>query len=208
MLLEGKKVTSNKSKIVSMYSNNKSENDFKLFALICIIYLIGIILGSIYFRIVYNNENIKNDLLNSISIVNEDKISNEKNANELLPKILIKNLKTIIIFWVIGISVVGAPFLLFICIYRGFKTAFIISTIVANYGFITGNIFAFKKMILYYSLSFLAMILLSISSIKVCTNVLKKGKEIKFEIIRHSMVSIIAFILLFLASFLELFAII
>ncbi len=170
--------------------------NLKFFAII--IFIIGIVVGSISYRTLIDDPIIQEDII--------DKFSNTPmgNVEEVIVKeSLLKNLKTIIVFWIAGISIVGAPLILILCFYKGFSTAFVIGSFLLKYGFIQGNIFIFKHIFPYYIFSILGIIILTSSSLKVSLNVLKEKKDIRYEIIRHSIVTIISSILFFVSALIE-----
>ena len=83
--------------------------DIKIYIIVCIIFLIGIITGAIYFRIVINDIETKNNFVNTLSLTQNTNVVTKK---DLLYKSAIKNVKLLVLFWIVGISAVGSPFLL------------------------------------------------------------------------------------------------
>lgn len=215
MLLEGNKYQEN-SKNVRFHEKKKqkyqhrirvkpepNDSDFKLYAFICIVFLIGIILGCIYFRVAIRKDGVMADIMEKFSVL-DDFVSI---TNLVLVQSMMKNLKILIVFWIVGVSVVGAPFLLLLCMYKGFKISFTISALLTKFGFFAGNAFIFQKLFLHSTLTLLAMVILTASSIKVSINVFKNKKDIKLEMVRHSMLAILGALFLFVATFLETFTI-
>ncbi|MBQ9280262.1 MAG: stage II sporulation protein M [Clostridia bacterium] len=213
MLLEGNKYQEKSNNVrfhankhlINHFAGRKKESkvnngDFRFYAFICIIYLIGIILGGIYFRLSINNEEIKRDITEKISM-----IGSEVQTEDVLSKSTVKNLEILIIFWIVGASAIGSPFLILLCMYKGVKIAFTVSAILMKFGFVTGNIFVFQKMFLYSFVKLLAMMILTVSSMKVSRNIFVNKKDIKLEIVRHSMVAILCTFLLIASIFLETF---
>ena len=174
--------------------------DIKIYIIVCIIFLIGIITGAIYFRIVINDIETKNNFVNTLSLTQNTNVVTKK---DLLYKSAIKNVKLLVLFWIVGISAVGSPFLLLYCLIRGASLSFAISTVIFKFGFVDGNLYSFKHLFLHSCFTIFAMILLTVSSIRVSLNTLKNKKDIRLEIFRHSIVSIISLIILTFSTILE-----
>ena len=168
-----------------------------LYFLTVIVFLIGIVAGSIVFRIMIEDSAVQ-------EVVSQKFVSAVAGEHgDLLKKTFEKNIKLLVIYWIAGISIVGAPMLLLLCAYKGFTTAFVISAFLLKYGFVNGNIYIFKNIFLYYIFQILGIILLTASSLKVTWNVFKGEKDIRYELIRHSFFTIIAFCLFVISSVIE-----
>ncbi len=167
---------------------------------IMIIFLIGIVVGSIAFRIMITDPDVKETIVEKFSDIEFE----NKNEVELFKTSITRNLKLLAIFWIVGISVVGAPLLILLCFYKGFTTAFVISSFLLKFGFINGNKYIFQKLFLYYVFLVFAIILLTASSVKVMINVLKNKKDIRLELVRHSIFTILGFLFLIISTFIEI----
>lgn len=118
-----------------MYNNYKSELSKKnnLVILILVIFLIGLIFGSIYISILSNSQKesilkYTSSFYNNISKINfNDKIEIFKNS-------LYSNLLYTIIMWVLGISVIGIPIIFIMVFFKSFVLSFSISSIFVKYG--------------------------------------------------------------------------
>ena len=103
-------------------------NSFSFFALACIAIIIGVLFGCIYYKILINNISI-NTSINSTII---DFSSGEAIISK---QISFKNIIIILICWIVGISVIGSPFLLLGCLIKGFKMSFVLTAIIDNLRF-------------------------------------------------------------------------
>lgn len=105
-------------------------------------------------------------------------IKNGVNSLFLLSNGLISNLLFCLIIWLLGISVIGIPIVLFMFFYKCFIIGFSISSIIINYGF-KGILFSFVYVFPYQIVSILSFILLTsysmIFSIKLLLYILKKN---------------------------------
>ena len=170
-----------------------------LYFVILLIFLIGIVAGSITFRVFIEDASVREMIVEKFNIVENHKLTN----SEILKESLFRNIKILLIFWFVGISVVGAPLLVLLCFYKGFTTAFVISSFLLKFGFIKGNIYIFEKLFLYYLFLILTIILLTVSSVKVMINVLKYKKDICLELVRHSIFTILGLIFMIISSLIE-----
>lgn len=171
----------------NMKSPHKSSKEFKLYLIVCLVYLIGTILGVIYFKLISKEPEIKDTLVQKfLQIDNSDLVNKESLAKE----IIYRNMKNIMLFWIVGASAIGSPFLVLLMLYKGFSISFTSSTILSAIGLLEGNKFIFGSMFLYSALEVIAMIVLLISALKVSVNVIINKKDVRYEIIRHSIVAL------------------
>lgn len=177
----------------------KSRVKVNLYFCVLMIFLIGIVSGSIAFRMLIEDTEVKETVIEKFSSLELE----DKNETEIFKSSLDRNIKLLVTFWIVGISVVGAPLLILLCFYKGFTTAFVISSFLLKFGFLRGNIYIFEKLFLYYLFLIFAVILLTVSSVKVMINVLKYKKDIRLELVRHSIFTILGFILMFTSSLIE-----
>ncbi len=179
----------------------KNTFDIKIYFIVCILFIIGIVVGTIYFRIVANDVDIKEKLIEGLVLT----ANNDLPRGEQILPVMLNNMKMLILYWIVGISVVGSPFLLVYCLIKGASLSFIISTIIFRFGFIEGNLYAFKNLFVHSCLNVLALILLTVSSVKVSINALKNKKDIRLELVRHSIVSAISLIILGISAVIQTF---
>lgn len=119
-----------------MYNNYKKEISKRnnILVLILVIFIIGLIFGSIYITILSNNQKLL--IMNKVSnffktipkIKFEDKIDIFKNS-------LYSNLLCVSSIWILGISIIGIPMVFVIMFFKSFILSFSISSIFAKYGF-------------------------------------------------------------------------
>ena len=110
----------------------KNTFDIKIYFIVCILFIIGIVVGTIYFRIVANDVDIKEKLIEGLVLT----ANNDLPRGEQILPVMLNNMKMLILYWIVGISVVGSPFLLVYCLIKGASLSFIISTIIFRFGFI------------------------------------------------------------------------
>ncbi len=176
-------------------------NNWQIYLLVCMFILAGVILGSLYFRHITSDSNLMQGLTQKFEKL---KLIDEYSGTELYKGVIVKNIKILILFIVVGGSIIGSPFLLMYCAYKGFSVAVTIATIVLNFEFFEAQKFIFKSLFVHTTITFFAIVILMVSSLKVSLNVFKEKKDVKLEVIRHLIACIIATGLLLISSAIEI----
>ena len=179
-------------------------DNIKLYLIVIIILVIGITVGVVFI----NNINVDaaEEIKNYITdFINQLKQGYHVDTGELLRKSLSDNLILIVTMWLLGSTVVGIPIVLGIVLFRGFCIGYSLSAIIASLGVQKGILF-FLTTIFLQNLIFIPVILcMTISCIKLYKSIMKdrRRENIKVEIIRHTLVSIMLGLLLIIAAFIE-----
>lgn len=179
-------------------------DNIKLYLIVIIILVIGITVGVVFI----NNINVDGaeEIKNYITdFINQLKQGYHVDTGELLRKSLSDNLILILTMWLLGSTVVGIPIVLGIVLFRGFCIGYSLSAIIASLGVQKGILFFLTTMFLQ-NLIFIPVILcMTISCIKLYKSIMKdrRRENIKVEIIRHTLVSIMLGLLLIIAAFIE-----
>ncbi len=192
-----------KSRLVNSILQHIKDN-IKAYFLVAIVLLIGIVLGVSF----VNNlqENQSQEVQSYIQqFVETLKNGTNIDTGKLLSNSLRNNLILAIVMWFAGSTVIGIPIVLGIVGYRGFCLGYTVSSLIATLGTGKGSIFFITSMLLQNLILIPCMLALAVSGIKLYKSILKdKRKEnIKGEIIRHTLFSVMMLIFLVIASFLE-----
>lgn len=192
-----------KSRLVSSILQHIKDN-IKAYFLVAIVLLIGIVLGVSF----VNNlqENQSQEVQSYIQqFVETLKNGTNIDTGKLLSNSLQNNLILAIVMWFAGSTVIGIPIVLGIVGYRGFCLGYTVSSLIATLGTGKGSIFFITSMLLQNLILIPCILALAVSGIKLYKSILKdKRKEnIKGEIIRHTLFSVMMLIFLVIASFLE-----
>lgn len=186
---------------------NKVSRNKKMLTFLIGILVIGIVAGSL-FMVVLNSADIaliKEHLETFITNIE----SNKLNYTESFIHSLGTNLVYVIGIWLLGISVIGIPIIIFLYFAKAFTLGFSISSIIYEYK-LKGCLFAFFYVFPHHILSILLytfLMLYSLSlSIRVSKTLIAK-KTLDFKIImrRYSVVLIISLIGAVIVSLLEAF---
>lgn len=192
------------------YSNYKNalknyiNINYKEYILISLIFLIGIFVGVM----IINNS--KESQISEISTYINDFITKYKeidniNKVSLIVESIKKNLLLAIILWLAGTTVICMPIVLIVVMLRGIVLGFTISSITITLGTLKGILFCVSSIALQNILYIPAILTIGVSSIKLYKSIIKdKMREnIKIEIIRHTIISVLMVILLVLSAIIE-----
>lgn len=119
-----------------MYNNYKKDlkNKNNILLVISVIFILGLIFGSIYITILKSGEKttilneVGNYFLSNNKLNFEDKIDIFKNE-------LLSNLLYTVSMWLLGLSVIGLPIIFIMIFFKSFTLGFSVSSIFAKYGF-------------------------------------------------------------------------
>ena len=135
------------------------------------------------------------------------KNNNSIDKNELINVSFKRNILMGIILWFIGSTIIGLPLIYFFVLYKGLCIGYTISGAIIALGTGKGVCFCIGS-ILFHNIIFIpALFFIAVSSTKLCYAIMKnRTKEnIKLEIIRHSILSIIAVLFFMLSSLIEVY---
>lgn len=169
--------------------------------------LIAIIFGSLFSVIL--NESDKNLVNEYISNFFENIKKNNLNYIMALKNGSISSLSYILIVWLLGISIIGMPIVLFMYFSKFFVIGFSISSIIKGYG-IKGCLLSFAYIFPHQIIYIIAYTMLSIysikMSIKLISTIIKKDKiDFKPIINKYLFVLLLSIITSLLALLFEVF---
>ena len=181
-------------------------DNLKSYLIVIILFIIGIVAGVIFI----NNTNetqgaeIQGYINNFILSLKQDYHIDKM---ELLKSSLWDNFILIISMWFIGSTVIGIPIVFGIVIFRGFCIGYAVSSAIAVLGVQKGIIFLLTTMFLQNIIFIPVIICMAVSCIRLYKSIMKdkRRENIKLEIIRHTIVSIMLFIVLVLATLIEVY---
>ena len=192
-----------RSKIISILIES-IKNNIKEYFIISLIFLIGIFLG-----VMFTNNSTDQQKTEIVSYVNTyieafKQTTSEQNI-ELLQNNIKDNAVLSVIMWFVGSTVIGIPVIFGIILFRGFCLGYTISAITIVLGTGKGIAFTATAIIMQNLLFIPAIISLGVSSLKTYKSILndKRRENIKLEIIRHTVFSILMALLLMLSAVVE-----
>lgn len=179
-------------------------NNYKEYLLVSLLFLIGVFIGVMIIN------NVKaNQITEIISYINEfiTKYKKLENINQmaLIIDTIKKNLLFAIIIWIAGTTVIGMPIVLTIILLRGTILGFTISSITIAMGPLKGLLFCLLAILLQNIFYIPAILSIGVSSIILYKSIVKNKRRdnIKFEIIRHTLISFFMIIILVISAIIE-----
>ena len=194
-----------KNTYINIILKNLQENK-KIYILLLIFLLIGIVLG--VFFINNSDEAQKNEVSEYINnFVTTLKNNNTIDKNELVNVSLKRNILMGIILWFIGSTIIGLPLIYFFVLYKGLCIGYTISGAIIALGTGKGVAFCIGSILLHNIIFIPALFFIAVSSTKLCYAIMKnRTKEnIKLELIRHSILAVIATLFFMLSSLIEVY---
>ena len=179
-------------------------DNLKFYIIVVIILIIGIVAGILFINNI-NSEQITEIQGYINGFVNTLKEGNAIDKTALLKKSLGDNLILIVTMWFIGSTVIGIPIILGIVLFRGFCLGYTVSAIIGTMGVPNGILLTLSAVLLQ-NLIFIPVILcMAVSCIKLYKSIMKdkRRENIKIEIIRHTIISIVLFLALIVSSLIE-----
>ena len=180
------------------------KNNIREFFCVISLLLIGIILSIIFINNV--NEMQKNEITSYI----QDYISNLKEGKNINKKAVFwDSIKYNAIFtitlWFGGLTIIGIPIVYITIIFKGFTLGYTISVLIAILGTGKGSMFVFCAMFLQNIIAIPCILTIAVSGIKIYKVIVKdKRKEnMKLEICRHTITSLLFFNILIIESFIS-----
>ncbi len=180
-------------------------NNIKQYLIISLLFLIGVVAAVIFIN---NSEKtqINAELEdNIITFIESLKTEYEIDKGELLRTSIINNIMIAVIFWILGCSIIGIPIIYAIIIYKGFSLAYTISTVILALGTIKGMFFCIISLLFQNIIIIPSLFAMAVSSVNLYKVIVKdkRRENIKVEIARHTIFSVIILILLIASSFVE-----
>ena len=181
-------------------------NNAKEYLIVALMFIIGIFAG------VFFVNNIQEEQKTEITQYLNNFIQQFKNTQNLdtinlLKTSITQNAVLAILIWFFGTTVIGIPVVFGIVIYRGFCLGYTVSVTITVLGLSKGLTFSLVSMLLQNIIMVPAILALAVSGFKLYKSIVKdKRKEnIKLEILRHTIFSILMLAVLVISSVIEVF---
>lgn len=181
-------------------------NNLREYIIILLIFIIGIFLGVFFINNMQDTQ--KNEISEYINtFITNFKNSSDVDSLQLLKTSMIQNIILGIAIWFFGTTVIGIPVVFGIVLYRGFCLGYTISTCITVMGLSKGILFILITLVLQNLIFIPAIIAIAVSGFKLYKSIVKDRKvdNIKLEILRHTIFSLIMMILLIISSLVETF---
>lgn len=184
--------------------NSKISTNKKMFIFFTVLGIIGIISGS-FFSIIIKSEDktLVSDYLNSFM----QGLNNINYLNTFINS-EISNTIFILIIWLLGFSIIGIPFTLFMYFSKFFSFGFSVSSLIINYkikGIIYSVIYMLPQILFFIGFTILMIYSLSLSLKLILAIFKKQSIDFKYIINKYLFVLILTFIIVNIGSLIETF---
>ena len=181
--------------------NNKKE-----YIIVTLIFIIGIFIGVMFIN---NTKDAEYHTLKNYIVDFMNKFENIQNLDnlQLLRESIFNNIILACLIWFFGTTVIGIPVVFGIVLYRGFCLGYTISSFISVLGISKGLGFIFSSLFLQNILFIPAIIAIAVSGFKLYKSITKDRRKdnIKLEIVRHIIFSLLMLIVLCFSSVIEIF---
>lgn len=196
----------NKRKVFIQTIKEHILNNKKEYIVVSILFVIGIFLGVFFINNVSQEPRTQiTEYLNQFI----EQLKNTENLNtaQLLKTSIGQNIMLAISLWFFGTTIIGIPVVFGIVAYRGFCLGYTIAACISIMGIQKGILFVLILLLLQNLLVIPAILALAVSGIKLYQSITKdKRKEnVKLEMVRHTVFSLIMLIVLIISSVIEIF---
>lgn len=176
---------------------------------ISLILIVGIVVGALAVKTLPDEQ--KSELISYLRILftgltkGSDGITDTSN---MLGTVMINNIKTIALMWLLGFTVIGIPFVLFMVFTRGFIIGFTVGFLVNEY-VMKGLLFALASVLPHNFLVIPAILITGVSSITFSLKLLRRKKQTRINIFYESLsytgVCITMMLLILLGALIEVY---
>lgn len=181
-------------------------NNHKEYIIVTLLFIIGIFLGVLFVNNIQESQRVEIDGYFNNFI---EKLKNTEDINqvELLKTSMGQNIMLAIVIWFFGTTVIGIPVVFGIVLYRGFCLGYTISVCISIMGLSKGIVFVLVTLLLQNIIFIPAVLALAVSGFKLYKSIVKDNRKenIKLEIVRHTIFSLIMTLVLIVASLIEIF---
>ncbi len=196
----------NKRRLILQTIGEHVANNKKEYVIVSILFVIGIFLGVFFINNVGQEpKTLITEYLNQF--IQKLKSIEDLNLIELLKTSIGQNIMLAIGLWFFGTTIIGIPVVFGIVAYRGFCLGYTIAACISIMGISKGIIFVLILLLLQNLLVIPAILALAVSGIKLYKSIMRdKTKEnVKVEMLRHTVFSLIMLMILIISSVIEIF---
>ncbi len=177
------------------------------FFFMVLFFVIGIVVGALAVKILPDDQ--KTELVNYLHLffVGLTK-GGELTGSDLILTALINNIKIILLMWILGFTIIGIPFVVFLIFTRGFIVGFTVGFLVNEY-VMRGLAFAFVSVLPHSLFSVPAVIITGVAATSFSWMLVRRkvrGKHhIMVEAFSYSLVCLMMTIVMVAASLIEVY---
>ena len=180
-------------------------NNSKEYTIVTLLFIIGIFLGVLFVNNIQEAQRVEiSSYFNNFT--EKLKQTEQLDQAQLLKTSVGSNIMLAIIIWFFGTTVIGIPVVFGIVLYRGFCLGYTVSVCISIMGLSKGLTFILLSLLLQNIILIPAILALAVSGFKLYKSIIKdrEKENIKIEIVRHTLFSLIMLIVLVISSLIEI----
>ncbi|MBR3249472.1 MAG: stage II sporulation protein M [Clostridia bacterium] len=198
------KIKAKNIRLTTIIINHISAN-LRAYIISSLIFIVGIFVGVMFIN--NTQETKKTEISDYINrYITESKENGEISTAGVLKDNIKNNIILAVSLWFAGTTIIGIPIVFGIVFFRGFSLGYTISAIVYTMGLRKGIAFIVIAVLLQNLIFIPALIALSVSGIKLYKSIIKdrRKENIKLEILRHTIFSLIMLVLLMISAIIKI----
>lgn len=181
-------------------------NNSKEYIIVLLFFIIGIFLGVLF---VNNVQDVQKTEINNYLTNFIEKLKNTQDLNsmDLLQNSVKQNALFALVIWFFGTTVIGIPVVFGAVLYRGFCLGYTVAVCISIMGLFKGLLFVMASLLLQSIIFIPAILALAVSGYKLYKSIVKdkRRENVKLEIVRHTVFSLIMLMVLLISSIIEVF---
>ena len=174
-----------------------------------LIFVIGVVVGALAVKTLPDEQ--KTELISYLRIFFTGLTQGTENTmfgSHVLSSVMFNNTKTIVLMWILGFTIVGIPFVLFILFTRGFIIGFTVGFLVNEY-VMSGLLFALASVLPHNFFAIPAILVTSVSATKFSLMLVRHRKQgtinLWYEAAGYSLLCALMLGVMLLAALLEVY---
>lgn len=174
-----------------------------------LLFIVGVVVGALAVRTLPDEQKI--ELINYLHIFFTGLTQGTENTTSgtmMISSVMFNNAKTVVLMWILGFTIVGIPFVLFILFTRGFIIGFTVGFLVNEY-VMRGLLFAVASVLPHNFFAIPAILVMSVAATKFSLLLVRRktyGKvNLWYEAVRYSTLCMLMLIVMLFAALLEVY---
>lgn len=174
-----------------------------------LIFVIGVVVGALAVRTLPDEQKV--ELINYLHIFFTgltQGAENSMSSSNIMSTVMFNNTKTIVLMWILGFTIVGIPFVLFILFTRGFIIGFTVGFLVNEY-VMRGLLFALASVLPHNFFAIPAILITGVSATKFSLMLARRRKQAKinlwYEAVGYSLLCALMVVVMLFSALLEVY---
>jgi len=174
-----------------------------------LIFVIGVVVGALAVKTLPDEQ--KTELISYLHIFFTGLTQGTANSTygtNMISSVMFNNAKTIVLMWILGFTIVGIPFVLFILFTRGFIIGFTVGFLVNEY-IMRGLLFAFASVLPHNFFAIPAVLVMGVSATKFSLMLVRRKKYGKinlwYEATGYSVLCMLMLVVMLFAALIEVY---